>query len=265
MLTGALAVGAIAVTLIRAADSDQTMPGPFPQQQRDDGGDRPRPRADGFRGAQRPFGRDGVAATRPSDEEWQQISQFMQEHSPKRWAKFNDMNLPAERSDRLRGFVALRYHNLMELKQNDPKMFEVRLRRMPIEDEVFALGWELRHKPENPDAINGKLKEQVRALIDNRIEEHELRVRTLKERLAVEEDRLAQAKANKDEVIVKSMQAIRDNKFPAMGDFASPAPGPGAGDGKGHSGQPQRGSGGGRRDLRNASPVPPATTSQDEK
>src|SRR5437763_460721 len=83
-----------------------------------------------------------------SPEEWQDIERFMTTRSPKRWAKFNEMP-DDERKQRLGGFVVVRYRAMQELKQNDPAMFDIRLRRLPIEDEIFELGWQLNHEPAN--------------------------------------------------------------------------------------------------------------------
>src|SRR5439155_23203907 len=73
-------------------------------------------------------GLNNPAATRPiGPEEMQDIDHFMKLWSPKRWARLKEM--PEDRQERLRGFVAARYRALQALKQNDREMYDIRLGR----------------------------------------------------------------------------------------------------------------------------------------
>jgi hypothetical protein len=80
----------------------------------------------------------------------------------------------------------------------------------------------------------------VRALVDSRVEERKLRVKQLKGRLEMEQQRLADEEADKDRAIDASMAAIGRQRWPAMGEMVPPLP-------------PQRP----LRDPRNLAPVNP--------
>ena len=258
-LVAAVVVGGGLSTALWAASGESDRNTPAPMQDRQ-GGDRTRPfnRPDGQRLRQwwrEGGGAGGGPATRPiSEADWQEITQFMKQYSPKRWAKLTD--LPEERQGRLKSFVADRYRMMQQMKQNDPAMFDLRLKRLPIEDEIFALGWDLNHKPDDADATRKKLREQVRMLIESRIDEHELRIKELKDRLEQEQKRLAEAKANKDSMIDASMAAIDNERWPAMGELVPPMPGEGR---PPQQRPPQRDR---DRELRNAAPVTPVPSSE---
>jgi hypothetical protein len=160
-------------------------------------------------------------ATRPvGPDEFQDIDRFMRIYSPKRWARLKDV--PDDRQERLRGFVAARYRNLQDLKQNDPKMYDLRLVRMQIEDQIFDLGWQLKDSPEKAESIRSTLREQVGKLVDNRLEERRLRVQTLREKLDLEQNRLAAEEAHKDAAIESSLKAIDRQHWPGMGEMVPP-------------------------------------------
>jgi hypothetical protein len=194
--------------------------------------DRPRlGRIDG----QRPAGnwRDrSIATSRPSSEELREVDEFMNENSPKRWAKIKDM--PDERRSRLNGFVVQRFRMLQDLKQNDQAMYDLRVKRLKIEDEIFSLGWDLKNnKNENfsPDAAKKDLRKKVRALADSRIDEHRLRLKQWQEKIEQEQKKLAEEKANIDQFVDSSVNAIEnDMKWPGLGEM--PFPGRSAPSGK---------------------------------
>ena len=186
--------------------------------------DRPRlGRIDG----QRPAGywRDRSTATsKPSSDEQREVDDFMSENSPKRWAKIKDM--PDNRRDKLMGFVVQRYRMLEDLQKNDPAMYDLRVKRLKIEDEIFALGWDLKNnKSENfsADTAKKELRKKVRALYDSRIDEHRLRLKQWQEKIEQEQKKLAEEKANLDQFVESSVNAIEnDMRWPGMGEMPFP-------------------------------------------
>jgi hypothetical protein len=178
------------------------------------------------------YGRDGIGwsrdrmystTTRPvTDQEKQDIDKFMQEHSPKRWAKLKDIT--EDRKNRLYNTVAGRYRAMEELKLSDPKLYEIRLSRMSTEDEIFAIGWDLRNgKSNNTDSLRKDLRKQVRALVDSRLAERRLRVQQMLARAEAEAKQLKNDESNVDKMVERNMSAIeKAQRWPTVADLAPP-------------------------------------------
>jgi hypothetical protein len=187
------------------------------------------------------WSRQNSPMTRPvGNEEWVYVDRFMNTHSPNRWAKFREMP-DDSRKDRLRAFVANRYRAMQELKQNDPTLFDMRLKRLKIEDQIFDLGWRINHDGEtgpstttpptassasvqpSTDQMRAQLKLLVGDLVKSRIEERRWRVGQLKDKLANEEARLKEEEGNQEKAIDASMNGIEKQRWPLMGDLVPPA------------------------------------------
>src|SRR5438046_2418472 len=80
---------------------------------------------------------------RLSPEEWADASKFMKEHSPKRWESYE--KLPPEQQDRLQRAISMRWRTLQQLKDSEPEIYKMRVKRMELEDEIFTLTRDLRH------------------------------------------------------------------------------------------------------------------------
>jgi hypothetical protein len=206
-------------------------------------------RIDGQRPNQ--YWRDRAAATtKPSADELSEVDDFMKENSPKRWGKIQDM--PDKRKDNIMQFVVQRYRMLQDLKRNDEDMYNLRVKRLKIEDEIFDLGWDLKNS-KNGDQNNAQLestrkelRKTVRALVDNRIEEHRLRLKQWQEKMDEERKRMVAEQNSEDQFVDSSVKAIEnDMRWPGMGDFVMPLPG-------GRTAPPGR-------ELRNMAPAAPAT------
>ncbi len=195
------------------------------------GGKSDRPRV-GRMDGQRPPGnwrdRYSGVTTKPTSEELREVDEFMNENSPKRWSKIKDM--PDDRKSKLNGYVVQRYRMLQDLKQNEPAMYDLRVKRLKIEDEIFSLGWDLKNnkneKSENfsADATKKELKKKVRALADSRIDEHRLRLKQWQEKMEQERKRLAEEQANVDQFVDSSVNAIETDMRWPMGDLVMPLP-----------------------------------------
>jgi len=243
MAVAALAIGGGGAAVVWSASTPTTAPSdpPLAPWQR--------PRLDGMRpdGGGRPEGMRGMrpggsgwwrennnpnTTTRPvNPEEWEYVDRFMNQWSPNRWAKFKE--IPDEgRKQRLRGFVAQRYRAMQELRQNDPKVYDVRLQRLQIEDKIFDLGWKLNHDADNVEQTRTALRAQLRLLIENRIQERTLRVAQLEGRLSTEKERLSEETTHKEKAIEASMTAIEKQRWPGISEMVPPiALLPGGGDG----------------------------------
>ena len=196
-------------------------------QESDHKGERPRlGRIDG----QRPASwRDRASATtKPATaDEQREVDAFMTENSPKRWARIND--LPEKRRDELKKFVLQRYRMLQDLKQVDSQMYDLRLKRLKIEDEIFDLGWALKNNKDekfSPEAARKELRVKVRALANSSIDEHRLRLKQWQEKMEQEAKRLNEERATIDQFVDSSVTAIEnDMRWPGMREMVMPLPG----------------------------------------
>jgi len=240
MVAAALAVGGGAVsvwsasTTAPAAPVDESPVLPWQEQRR--------PRPEGFRpeggGPMRPPGGwwrgDNNPMNRPvSAEEWVYVDRFMKNFSPIRWIKFND--LPEnDKKQKLKNAIAVRYRAMQELKGNDSGLYDLRLKRLRVEDEIFDVGWKLNHPDAakspttapttqpTPEEMRSHLRELVRDLVRNRIEERRMRVAQLKERLGNEQNRLDQEQSNEERAIEAGMTAIQKQRWPGMNEMVPP-------------------------------------------
>lgn len=212
----AMAVGLGLIALCAAAAAPSDSDHAKPDRQRSNRPD----------GQARPSGswREHAATTKPSAEEWEDVDAFMDENSPKRWAKFRDM--PEGRREKLKPFFNQRYRMLQDLKQNDSAMYDVRIKRLKIEDDIFSLGWDLKNtrSDASADSTRAELKKRVRALADSRIEEHRLRFKQLQERLEQERTRIAVETAGVDQFVKNGMDALESDMRWPMGDLVIPMP-----------------------------------------
>lgn len=168
-------------------------------------------------------------STQPmSDEEYERVSQFMQTNSPHRWGKLLEL-LPERRETILMG-IRQQYQWMERLKLDDPPIYDIRLKRLPIEDEMFRLNWEARHGDgQTPADSRDKLREQVRLFLDNCLAERKLRLDRWRSRLReaqrninFEESSVADLEANRESWIEKGMELIETDKIGRLKDWAGP-------------------------------------------
>lgn len=172
--------------------------------------------------------RMGAPTTRQlTPEEVAEIETFMQKHSPKRFERF--LGLPERRREGLLFFLAVRYRQLQEMKQNDPDVFALRMARMTIEDEVFDLGWRLNHdSPADKSELEARLRQQVRLLMQSTIDEKKLRVKQWQARVEEETASIAKDEADLDRIVDANVTALlNSDKFPGMMNLLGPGMGRG--------------------------------------
>jgi hypothetical protein len=190
-----------------------------------------------------------------AEPQWGDVDWFMNQWTPNRWAKFRDMP-EGQRKDKLKSIVANRYRAMQELKLNDTDTYQLRVKRLQIEDRIFDLGWRVNHNGEGPttqpapaadarltpEQLRAELRKEVRTLIANRIEERRLHVRQLSDRLKSETARLDDEQANVDRLVEAGMKNIESQKWPGIeGGMVPPMPGGGGGGSIGPQQRPRSG------------------------
>ena len=158
----------------------------------------------------------------PTEDERNEIANFMQTYSPERWKRFNE-EVPEERKEAVFQAIRARYNLLKRMKQDEPQFHELRLKRLRIEDQVFSLAWNLkREEPRDSDDVRRRLREQLRLFVENVIDEHRLRVERVQERLGVERESLQRAERSKEEMIDRALTDIENERGDAMKDLLAP-------------------------------------------
>lgn len=163
-----------------------------------------------------------------TDEEKTEIEQFMKSYSPRRWEKFQDV--PEDRKDKILSNIRAQYRWMKRLKDEDAEIYDIRIKRLPIEDEMFALGWEMRQESRATEATRKKLKDQVRLFVDNSLAERRVRLARWQDRLKQEQQWLAEQQsslqqdlARHDMLVDKGVDAIENDRgITELRDLAGP-------------------------------------------
>jgi hypothetical protein len=144
---------------------------------------------------------------RPGAEEARrEVEQFMEKHSKRKWEVFQKLNPENKRV--VWGQLLNRYSELKKVA--NPELYELEVKRVEIEDELFGALSDLKHATSAGDKekIRGEeLRPAVVDLIHNRMAERQVRLSNLKnqvERLEkeVENDKALNANGRKFESVV---------------------------------------------------------------
>jgi hypothetical protein len=188
----------------------------------------------------------------PSDEEWQEAAAFAQQYCPNRLEALDQ--LEELQRERLRAALYARYQHLAQIKENDAEVYELRLKRLQLEDEVFGALRAVRQAAEGgQSAARDAYRAKVTALIQNGLAERALRLERLERSVASERDRLQKDQARLGELVEARMQEIdreRDNPLAELlmrrrdgvartSPDRRAAPGVDGGDGGGSGGNPR--------------------------
>lgn len=191
----------------------------------------------------RPFDRPG-GGERPwgfrrgeiSPEEWQVISEFMQENFPNRWAVYQQVSSTPGRemlARELRRRIAIRYRQLERIRQDNESLYDATLQQAKAEDQVWGTvrTWrELTEKTSDSErtSVLEKLRSEVRAMLERNFKERETRLNNIRQALEREQKQLDEDRQRIDEIVDARVKTLTsDNPFrgPDTMDPAS-APGP---------------------------------------
>jgi hypothetical protein len=185
------------------------------------------------------------------------LQQFLIKHSPNRWAAMNDSARGGGGGSPVKfGGMFFRYRGLVVLKNEDPELYDIKVRQIEIEDQEFGLMRQLREakkddKAEDVDRITKELRKYADEYVTKRFEERTRRVAKLEKVLADEKAALASERDRKDALIGQHVEAVLHDQ-PTHRPFG---PGPG---GPGGPGGGPGGPGGPPPDKDDAPSPPPA-------
>jgi hypothetical protein len=174
-----------------------------------------------------------------SPEEWEAVAAFTRQHSPQRWKSF--MELPEDKQERVRRAMHWRFLQVERLKEQQPELFDLQVRRLAIEDQIFPLALQIRRAEgeETPgtQAAREELRKQVVALVEVGLKEREVRLERFKERLQAEEEQISLERGRKEETVDARMHDIlrrsRRGPWPWRGGDGSSSRGMSGPDGRG--------------------------------
>jgi hypothetical protein len=150
---------------------------------------------------------DGRWGIPPDDEEWGRIQKFMKEHSPRRWDALSKLN--NDQQNRLKQVIWRRFRLLEMIKNNnDDTFYNLRVKRLETEDEIFGLTRDLRNaSTEKEVEIRRKLKDAIGQLLDLGVQEHQARITRWEKLIADEKVVMDREKQDRETLIKKHMKA----------------------------------------------------------
>ncbi len=154
----------------------------------------------------------------PTDEEWAQVTQFMKEHSPKRWAAMEQLLGEGKSGPKVRHWMYVRWKMLQTLRQESKDLYNQQIRTVKLEDDIFGLGREYRNSKDDSakkaiqEAIRGKTVELLRA----GIEERKLRIQQIESLLKQEKERLEKDGHNFDSLVNRRVEAELSSVQPLL-------------------------------------------------
>jgi len=155
------------------------------------------------------------------EEDWNEISGFMKEHSPKRWEAFQ--KLPPDRQEQLKLVVSRRWRLMQWVKNSDPELYELQRTRWRVEDEVYGLTQDLKHALSTSEpAVREKLRAKIGEMVDLRTKERQIRINRWEKQIAQERDMIAKETRDRDEII-KHRVRVAERDAGSLGDEDSEA------------------------------------------
>jgi hypothetical protein len=202
-----LLIGGVAAVFVLAQDSSAP---PSPDREHRPGAARPDgPMGRGMMGRGSAGGAGRAPGSAPSPEEWAEISQFMREHSPLRWEQYEKLGPEAQK--RLETVIIERYRTLQRLKQDSPEIYEIRMKRLPLEDRIFRLSREVRRAKGNSDKaapLRQELTMAVARWIKLGFDEQEARIKQLQDQVDRMTARLKNEQAQSEELIKNRVEMV---------------------------------------------------------
>jgi hypothetical protein len=157
-----------------------------------------------------------------SPEQWETISQFMEENFPNRWAVYQQVTSAPGRemlAREMRFRIINRYYQLDRVRRENEALYQVTIDQARAEDEVWGTVRAWRELAENASASERettleKLREGVRALVRKSLDERKTRLASIREALAREEAQLEADRERIDKLVEARVATLTsDNPF----------------------------------------------------
>ncbi|HEY7120481.1 MAG TPA: hypothetical protein VH475_28110 [Tepidisphaeraceae bacterium] len=179
----------------------------------------------------------------------EQLRQFCEAHSPRRWAEIREQTTGHFGYSRVMGGMAMRFRGLQALEKDDPALYKIKVREIEVEDVEYGVLADLKlvdpGDAKRVDDLKGQLAKAAQEHVDLRLQERSRRIERLTRLIDKEKQTLAKDEQNKQALADEQVQRMLDEGP----DYFLSKPGGGRRDGGGGGGAadgPGPGPGGGR-------------------
>ncbi len=153
-------------------------------------------------------GRIGGERWIPDEVEWNELSAFMKQHSPRRWEEYLKLPQKHRQQRNLQGVLVRRWRLMQWVRNADSELYELQKSRWRVEDEVFGLTRDLRTASSTTDSqLKQKLRERIGAMVDLRTRERNIRIARWEKQIAREREIMSREAVERDEIIRKRILA----------------------------------------------------------
>jgi hypothetical protein len=145
---------------------------------------------------------------RPTDEEWNEASVFLDQYSPKRMALVRQLpDGPAKQ--RLRTFIYSRYLAIRKVQESFPQIYQLQVQRLTIEDNLFEVHRQFASATGTQKAaLRSGIRQQVQALFDNVQQDRQVRITRMKSWVADLQSRHDTDDLHRDSLITQQVQEV---------------------------------------------------------
>ncbi len=150
----------------------------------------------------------------------EKMQEFCKKHSPRRWAALEE-NAHGDKNPLKYGGMFFRFRGLVMLENQDPDLYEIKVKQIEIEDEEYGLMKDIREARKTEDSakideITLKLRELSAKYVSSRIDEHAHRITNLEKAIKSEQNALAYDKDKQQALIDERVKALlSDNPKPS--------------------------------------------------
>lgn len=124
-----------------------------------------------------------------TEEEVAEAMQFMTEHSPNRVRAMEALPESGASRRGVMAFVLARYRALQAVKEEDPRLYDIKVKQVESEDELYGLLAPTRTISER-ERMRDKIRIATKAMIEQNIAEREHRLERLRQQLQREEQKV---------------------------------------------------------------------------
>ena len=148
---------------------------------------------------------DRLPTTVPTEDEWSQISAFLDTHSPARWPLLKRvLDLPTG-SDFLRRVIFSHWLDLKKLQTEDPEEYAFRVGQLKLEDEIFASEGRLVAAEASGKgdvaALRAQFEQKVRTHVERELRAKEAKISRLESQLQQQRAALDRDRQNMSQTV----------------------------------------------------------------
>lgn len=153
-------------------------------------------------------GLGGPAQVGPvSDKEMEAVADFMAKYAPNRWKALDQLPDDGGLRHGVMNFVVARYRQLKEVREEDERLYDIKVKQLVAEDEIYGLVMPLK-SPTERESHRDDIKAAVRKLLTLNQEERERRTERTRQALESEERRLTSERDHMDQLVDSRTSAL---------------------------------------------------------